>query len=347
MTSVGAGSTHTCASDRLHTLWCWGDNALGQAARPVTETSIDAPQAVSSGEWVEVASGGTTGGHSCAIHFAGSLWCWGDNSSGQLGVTGAVLEPAPTLIDDKHWKHVSAGDAFSCAIEQGSTLWCWGSGDSGQLGFTGSAAIPTMVGVDADWDTLDAGGSHACAIKSDHSLWCWGDDSKGQLGRDGVADRPGLVGTGYASVSAGVLHTCAIRDDGSLWCWGDDNGGQLGLGAQSSVAVPEQVGADQDFSVVAAGRAHTCALKKNGTMSCWGDDTHGQLGDGNMQPGPIPVTPVNGRSDWKILSAGADHTCAVTLAGLLFCWGAGEHHQTGLGVNDDVPVPTALNFSVN
>jgi hypothetical protein len=115
--SVAASALHTCVSDAGKTLWCWGDNSTAAAGGPNNdEPFVELPQAFATGSWIEVAAGGSERTHACAVHFGGSLWCWGANSRGQLGLDPAMLPTArgPALVDEGPWLKLAAGDQVSC-----------------------------------------------------------------------------------------------------------------------------------------------------------------------------------------------------------------------------------------
>jgi alpha-tubulin suppressor-like RCC1 family protein len=142
----------------------------------------------------------------CATRTGRTLWCWGDNSFGELGTggTSGISTNTPARVGtDTNWATVSAGGEFTCATRTDRTLWCWGYNYFGQLGTgsTGDASTPVQVGTAADWVTVSAGddwgysGGHTCATRADGTLWCWGDDEFGELGNgiSGIVPTPRLV----------------------------------------------------------------------------------------------------------------------------------------------------------
>ncbi len=278
---------HTCATRSNHTLWCWGSGRNGQLGLGDT-TGRDTPTRVGTGaDWAVVSAAGFA--HTCGIRTDHTLWCWGNNANGQLGLGGTVARKSPAQVGTgTHWTGVKAGDSHTCATRTNHTLWCWGYNANGQLGLgdTTDRTAPTRVGTDADWTEVGAGdGYHTCGVRTDHTLWCWGYNGQGQLGVGNTTGRtvPTRVGsdTDWAHVIAGHRHTCATRTDHTLWCWGHNDYGQLGLGDTVTVTIPTEVGTGTDWELVGAGDRHTCAIRTDQTLWCWGRNYHGQLGLGH------------------------------------------------------------------
>jgi alpha-tubulin suppressor-like RCC1 family protein len=153
-------------------------------------------------------------------------------------------------------------------------------------------------------------------------------------------------------VTVGFARTCALREDNALFCWGDARYGQLGDGNVEDRFLPARVGTD-DWSSLTGGPWHSCGTKTDGTLHCWGHNSAGQLGDGTTEDRDVP-TPV-GRDTWVTVAAGGDWvtgtpadaaaTCGITSAGSLYCWGANEVGQLGIGSNDTHLSPTRVGES--
>jgi hypothetical protein len=144
-----------------------------------------------------------------------------------------------------------------------------------------------------------------------------------------------------AEIAAGYYFTCALTTAGGVQCWGSNFNGQLGndstIGSYAPVAV---TGLSSGVSAVAAGDAHTCALTTSGGVQCWGDNQYGQLGNNSTTESHVPVAVTGLSSGVSALAAGGDHTCALTTAGGVQCWGDNANGQLGNDstTNSDVPV---------
>jgi len=127
----------------------------------------------------------------------------------------------------------------------------------------------------------------------------------------------------WGTLAAGALHTCGVKTDGRLFCWGYGANGQLGADMSNGVrdSIVQEGTASTDWVSVSAGKAHTCGVKANGKLFCWGKNNHGQIGDGSTTERRKPTEIESGDLHWRLVSAGQEHTCGVTIDGRLFCWG--------------------------
>jgi alpha-tubulin suppressor-like RCC1 family protein len=263
--AIAAGSFHTCAVDRDHRVFCWGDNGWGSlgigsslAQRTPVQVALAPTDAVAS----DVAAGGFT---SCVLLSNGGAQCWGRNQYGEVGDTTRTLRNIPTpVVGVGDAVDIDAGDNHVCVLRSVGTMFCWGRNIDGR---TGDATFANVAEV-------SAGGAHTCARTSLGALRCWGSNSVGQL-------TPNNLDTGIIRVSTGRKHTCVVADTGTVACWGDDSEGQLG---ESPVTFNGQVAVE-----VATGARHTCARLDDSSVWCWGHSLFGQAGDQTLTTPSMPV----------------------------------------------------------
>ncbi|MCB0082112.1 MAG: hypothetical protein KDE47_14320, partial [Caldilineaceae bacterium] len=290
--------------------------------------------------------------NTCALLNDNSLWCWGDNTYGQLGI-GSNDEKdqlVPIKIGTSSWDQLSYGQIHACAISAGK-LYCWGNNYSFQLGYGGSSLFsPKQVGSDDVWVHVSSGGGHTCGIKDvsaftgqfSNVLYCWGSVFSGQVGNNVVSDLEGdnvnaplKIGndTDWAIVTVGYESSCAIKTDKSLYCWG----------ANASVSAPAKVGSDANWDHVSLGSGHTCAIKTDKSLYCWGGNTYGQLG--HSTPGNTPQ-PVGQLKVWERVSVGSQHSCAIRSDGSLWCWGDNADGQLGVdSISGSTETPTRVGLA--
>jgi alpha-tubulin suppressor-like RCC1 family protein len=181
----------------------------------------------------------------------GTLWSWGQNGSGQLGINiGNYDRSSPVQVGAlTNWSKISAGTAHCLAVKTDGTLWAWGKNSNGELGINNTyyRSSPVQVGSLTDWLQVSGGNTHSLAVKTNGTLWAWGNGSQGMLGLNNTIDRssPVQVGvlTNWVNVSAGNSNSAAIKADGTLWTWGENGDGQLGQNNLTYRSSPVQVGA--------------------------------------------------------------------------------------------------------
>jgi alpha-tubulin suppressor-like RCC1 family protein/uncharacterized RDD family membrane protein YckC len=336
---VSTGWQHTCALTTDGGVWCWGDNRAGELG---DETNTDrlAPVAVPS------LSSGVTGiaageDYTCAI-VDGGVRCWGDNETRQLGagIDTDSLNPVD-VVDLTNGLSIASGGGTTCVLTEGDRVYCWGSNDSGQLGDGTDVDRdrPTeVIGLKDGIAALAVGYSNTCALTTTGDVQCWGSSA---LGDDSVTpvDVSGLP-EDVTAIAAGGGHACALTSDGGVYCWGRRNrSGQLGDGTDEERNTPVAVNGLTDVAAVSAGYEHTCAVAEAGGVWCWGDNSDGQLGDGTTDDRSTPVAVSGLASGVAAVSAGEDHTCALTREGGVKCWGRNISGALGDGTRENSLTP--------
>lgn len=311
--------------------------------------------------------------HSCAVSFAGEVYCWGRNNYGQLGhgtTTQIGDNELPNSVGPVDLggvaESVVAGEYHTCALMEGGEVRCWGRSNRGQLGYgttnsVGDNEAPSTAGVVQVGGTvtqLTAGSNHTCALLDDGNVRCWGYGVYGRLGYNNtnnigdneLPQNAGNVTLGATAtqVAAGELHTCALTDANEIRCWGYGSNGQLGYGNTQAIGDNEfpstagsvNMGANATF--VAAGRRHTCVITDGNNVRCWGLNSNGQLGYGhttqigdNEQPNVSGDINLGG-DEIVELALGYNSSCARVSGGDVRCWGNSTYGQLGQGNNAQI-----------
>jgi alpha-tubulin suppressor-like RCC1 family protein len=377
--AISSGTIHTLTVRSDGTIWGWGANNAGQLGIGTVVTPVLAPRQVisSSGigvlEEISAVAGG--GQHSVALKRDGTVWCWGLNTSGQLG-RGDFVSPvaAPVQVLGPGGvgflagiTAIAAGTNFSIALRSDGTVWCWGANGSGQLGNGGGASqnVPVQVlgvggvGLLANIISIGGGASHAVAAMNDNTVYCWGLNGNGQLGDNTIISKPwpvqvlGVGGIGNLAgiwqVSAGTKHTAVIHLDSTVYCWGQNNTGQLGDGTGGFLdswtpihTVDGLGGFLSNVRSIASGIGHTASGKTDGTAWCWGLNGDGQLGDNNAPANSdIPVQVVDGVgvvTGVSAVAARGNHTVSLKSIGTVWTWGFNNAGQLGDGTIISSPI---------
>jgi alpha-tubulin suppressor-like RCC1 family protein len=253
--AFASGMHFTCAIVTGGDVYCAGDATLGVLGNGATTGIQTTPVKVNLGGAPAMALAGQWN-HACAVTTAGDVWCWGDDSAGQLGngttTDAGVGTPVHVTLPGAA-SEIGVGELHTCAIVGPDTndgVWCWGDNTYGQLGNGGGGPSTTPVqaqGV-SRVRNLAVGGEHTCVVLTNAGgVACWGKDGSGELGNNDTHDSPTPVqvtgiGGAPAGLVAGGFHTCALVSSPNVLCWGANDFGQLGnddpLGNQQNTPVP-------------------------------------------------------------------------------------------------------------
>ena len=360
---LSLGDQHSCARSATGAMACWGENGAGQLGDGSTTDRLSPVnvQGLPAGV-VDIALGFAT---SCALDSNQDMYCWGDNSSGQIGDGTTNNAALPQQTGFNLVAAMAVGLSHTCAINPSfQTVSCWGSNFAGQIGdgTTTTRLSPTQIpGLD-DVVAVFAGASsnHTCALGTAISrgttpqLYCWGRNDSGQLSDSSFQNRStfsafnGIAGA-VVDVSLGFATTCVRVASGRVFCAGWLNGS---TGDVTHSSAPLAVTAAGTFGrEIAAGKAHTCVRASNGSARCWGKNDVGQLGTGGYSQALLPQA-VPGVTNSSQLVANADQTCTLIpqvsqpLAGnpnaQLICWGRNAQGQLGDGSVLNRPAPTLI-----
>ncbi|MCL2164838.1 MAG: hypothetical protein FWH55_10725 [Oscillospiraceae bacterium] len=320
---ITAGGQATCALDLAGQVYCWGHNGYGQLGDNsvidrTTPVAVNATAGTGDMADKTITKISTSGFHTCAIDSFGQVYCWGYNYMGLLGNNSYTNQNTPVAVNTtagtgdmagKTIVQVSTGSSHTCALDSVGYVYCWGANGNGQLGDNSSSQKYTPVAVNTTAGTGDMNSKTITQI---------------------------TIGDGW--------FTCALDTAGQVYCWGQNNYGQLGdnsfTDSLTPVAVNTSVGTGvmngKAITQIAAGIYHVCALDNTSQIYCWGRNNLGQLGDNSftdsLTPVAVDTTAGTGVIDGKDIAqivAGAYHTCALDVAGQIYCWGTGGTGQLG------------------
>jgi len=370
--AIATGLSHSVAVKSDSSVWTWGSNnnsnlgnpsIVGPSNVPVSVTSLGPGSGV-----IAVAAGGN---FTLALKADGTVWGWGNNANGQLGIGSFAVQPTPVQVKSPDATGFLTGiialsappsGPFALALKSDGTVWAWGLNTNGQLGngTTMTSNLPVQVQGLTQIVAIDAAGAagnqHSLALRSDGAVFAWGSNANGQLGTGN--NTPSAVpvtvagvaaGSGVVDVSGANGFSLARKADGSVLAWGDNSSGQLGdntfFGSPSPVTVvglSAGSGVRTVFSGIAAN--HSLAVRQDGTLLAWGSNSAGQLGIGTTVTQRTPVA-VSGLTDVVAAAAGANHSVALRADGSVWAWGDNSNGQLGIGSTQSQLTPVQVRTS--
>ena len=279
------------------------------------------------------------------------------------------------------FQSISSKSNQNCTLTTYGNVKCWGGVDinGDEEAFLGNgeesnSSTPVYVHTSfedanplSDIAAISSGGFHTCALTTNRNVKCWGYGFYGVLGNgeENNSSTPMDVHTSpsdanplsdIAAISSGGFHTCALTTNRNVKCWGYGGSGGLGNGGTSNSSTPVDVHTSvsdetplRDITTISAGAHHTCALTTGGNVKCWGYGPHGRLGNGGTNNSSTPVDvhtsfeDANPLSGIAAISAGGDHTCALTTNSNVKCWGAGADGRLGNRQTNSNPRSTPVN----
>ena len=294
-----------------------------------------------------------------------SLWGWGRDQDGQLGIgenPNAVYPDfmdyrTPQLLNNSTtWETVSAGSFHGNAIDTEGKLWGWGYADNNydQNGFNTITYSPTQVGTESDWEVVSCGYQNTYLIKEDGTLWVMGLNSQGSSGLGDNPTESGIVQIGtdsdWSKVNSYGRGAIAIKNNGQLYVWGHNDNGKLGFDSSATpyISNPTQIPGSENINFLYAdvGRRHGLASDTDGNFYGWGENLSGQLGNGEIETyeefqlidtGDIMVSQV---------SAAGRTSGFITEGGSMRMFGSNDTGQLGYGedaiTNPNTPVVVNL-----
>ncbi len=335
---IAMGNRHGVILAGDGSLWSWGENfagwpVLGQGsvATQAWPRQIDAAV-----DWAAISCSPT---HCLALKTNGSLWAWGENLYGQLGIrTGSRRSSAQKIpvqaAPDEGWVAVAAGGSHSAALRRDGTLWTWGNNWAGQLGLgltNDRVAHASQVGSESNWSRVWAEGVLTVAQKTDGTLWHWGSLTGDSGDRESQLRIPAQVSpdTNWVNVAFGYFNAFGLKSDGTLWTWGRHAGIYTGGEMVLRNPTPRRVGHEADWVTLAgSGYFYQLLGKRDGTV--WALDASEYSYVDKPRYEPVRWFKIEIPRDVVALGVAGRGPAGVALtrSGAIWTWGAALGQQT-------------------
>ena len=352
---IFAGYYSSIAIQSNGTLWAWGENIQGELGLGDLTNRSSPVQVGTLSTWSQVTNGGTSVASMAAIQSNGTLWMWGINSYGQLGVgsAGTIISTPVQVGSLSTWTQVSIGNSFTVGLQNNGTIWTWGNNSFGQLGTQNfnnrSSPVQVAPYYVNNWSAIRAFGSSVLALQSSGSLWGWGLNSYGQLGTTYTSYSPvqiSLYGaSGWKLIIGGDQSTAMLQNNGSLWTAGLNSFGQLGTINQTNYSSLIEIGARPWTRIFSSAFAlYFLGIQNDGSLWGSGSNSYGQLGVGSSGANISSPVQIGAFNLWSQLSASPSHVLAIQSNGVLWAWGNNSFGQLGVGsAGSNVPSPVMVN----
>ena len=364
---ISAGYDHSLCARLDGTIWAWGGNTRGQIGNGTTNQQLTPVQVSGLPYGMEAVAAGKQ--YSLALLAAdGSVWSWGDNTHGELGVTTTPRQLRPMYSTPKgvlaevngnyvgplsNVVQIAANPSgqSSYALKSDGSIWAWGDDTYGQLGSGGTNQIDAAVQVAGPGSAtaIAAGCGYKLVLRFDGKVWGQGENNEGQLG-NGTTNigNPMFVSNlpPIALISCGTDHSLAVDTNGSVWVWGGNGYGQLGDGTTTSRSTPENISGISNIVAIVGGNYYTLAIDSKSRLWAWGFNGSGQLGDGTTTDEHSPEL-VDSSRQWLGVAAGYAHGLGAVLDSstnppTLRSWGNNSSGQLGDGTTTTRLAPVTL-----
>jgi len=346
--SIQTGNAFSCALTTERGIKCWGQNAYYQLGTVTPEANSYTPMAVNGlqGGVREITIGSE---HGCAITDDDTLYCWGSNAGGQVGIGSTSTRVLPTAVMS-NVKTAAANTKSTCAITNNNDIFCWGDGGNGVLG-NGTIAdklTPTQVTGTGKFKAISGRGSYYLAVHIDGSIWGWGNNSYKVLGAGSASYIPVKIFEGYdqKAIYTGHQNACLIDSNNGLKCWGSNNNGQFGFGiAGGSYTEPTSIpGMETGVTSVGIGMSSRMCVVKTSVLYCAGYNANGSLGNGSYDDSYTFQQPVGLTANAVSVSTGNGHTCGTFSDKGVKCWGNNSAYQSGQSTGTKHLTPKDVSF---
>ena len=286
----------------------------------------------------------TNGSHTVTLKVDGTVWCYGNNTNGELGngTTTYSDEPVQAIFPDGTVIiQVVAGENFSAALDSEGNVWTWGANDYKQLGNSNIdyATTPTKVENLSNITKIAAGTYSVLAINENKEVYGWGLNSNGELGIGSYTNKvanptKAKYIADVIDISVGKNHSILLKTTGEVYVTGLNIYGQLGNNDTSIKKVDTftKVEGLTGIARISATDSANIVSTINGKVYTWGLNIYGELGLGDKVNKYEP-TLVSDIENIVQVEGGKNHSILLDKNGNVYTSGSNKYGQLGIGIN--------------
>ena len=320
-------------------IWCYGSNKHNQLTRPISRENPASNNRVTLGLNATISKTECGKNTTFMICSDGSLWCFGNNNRGQLGIlhNNKIFDPQIIFFPQRTFVtkiFTGSGAGHVYAMDDKNNIFTWGCNTYGQLGLGHNfmVTVPTLLTNVNNITSFACGSAHTLALTQDKNIYAWGYNGYRQLGcvvhisinKHLVSLIPKKISLDKIivnQISAGMNHSAFVTLDGMIYAWGSNKYAQLAMDPIKCKcrSTPKKINVDGKHIVkVSCGKTFTIVTTRQKEIYGWGDNTIFQLGTSNKQI--IHIKPVKiifeSKTNTKIypLAANAHHNHILYVA---------------------------------
>ena len=300
-------------------------------------------------------------GHILCLNFYGSVFSFGDNNYGQLGIDknneySFFGTNIPQKIDIPPCKQIACGDYFSVCLTENNLLYSFGKNNYGQLGLDSGYSVynsPLLIPNLHNIEYIACGDYRSICKTYNNTYYGWGSNYHGQLSHDEymIYNKPTLCNKfpdNIISIKCGANHTLLLTLEGNIYSFGKNDYGQLGLNDNDikKTNTPTLIRNIPEIRRIECGSDHSMCIDVNNNLWFFGNNDDGQLGLGDdknrSEPTKHPTL-----SNIMDISSGGSCTFIKTLDGKIFSFGYNGCSELGIKTSEDYQLTPIQAFQDN
>ncbi len=295
----------------------------------------------------------TSGKHTLLLKVDGTVWTYGQNTYGQLGIGTQVSIDNPVKINfDEGVKivDIACGEEHSMALDNNGNVYVWGRNNYYQLGNSVDTykTIPTKLTGISNIIKISAGNSNSFAVTQDKIVYSWGLNANGECGVGSYTNKITITKSKYLTdiidIEPGKNHTLALKSTGDVLVTGSNLYGELGNGNHEigKINVFAKVQSISNAVEIASGESHCIVIKDDGSVMVWGSNTYGGIGTGEIgTKNYLPIL-LPGIENIRYASASKGYTVLIDSTNSIYVSGLNNLGQLGNNTQTDLNAFTKL-----